>query len=67
MDLAPDRASTFAEEVDLLFAFLTGLSGFMAFLIAFGLAYFGIRYRKSIVRCRRLRRTKWSSLGRSCR
>jgi cytochrome c oxidase subunit II len=53
MDLAPDRATTFAEEVDLLFGFLTGISGFMSVLIALGLAYFAIRYRKSNLKVNR--------------
>lgn len=47
MDLTPDPATTFAQEVDLLFGFLTGITGLMSFLIAFSLAYFALRYHKS--------------------
>lgn len=47
MDLTPDPATTFAQEVDLLFGFLTGISGLMTFLIAFSLAYLALRYHRS--------------------
>jgi cytochrome c oxidase subunit 2 len=42
----PQQASTTAEQVDLFFIFLFGVTGAMAVLVAFLLFYFCIRYRR---------------------
>jgi cytochrome c oxidase subunit 2 len=44
--LFPDRASTIAGEVDALYFFLVGLSGFFAILIAALIVGFAIRFRR---------------------
>lgn len=44
--LFPEQASTMAREVDLLFYFLAGVSGFFSLLIAVLLLTFAIRYRR---------------------
>ena len=44
--LFPERASTIATEVDALYFFLVGLSGFFAVLIAGLIVTFAIRFRR---------------------
>ena len=44
--LFPERASTIAAEVDALYFFLVGLSGFMSILIATLIVSFAVRYRR---------------------
>src|ERR1700681_2609971 len=44
--LFPEQASTHAGQVDALFFFLLGVSGFFAALIAILLACFAIKYRR---------------------
>jgi cytochrome c oxidase subunit 2 len=44
--LFPERASTIADEVDALYFFLVGLSGFFSILIAVLVVAFAIRYRR---------------------
>jgi cytochrome c oxidase subunit II len=42
----PEQASSFASDVDRLYAFLCGISGLMMVLIGFLILYFAIKYRR---------------------
>jgi cytochrome c oxidase subunit II len=46
VQLAPEQASTAAEQVDPIFWFVTLVAGFFTVLIAFLVIYFGIKYRR---------------------
>jgi cytochrome c oxidase subunit 2 len=46
LPLFPPQASTLAAEVDALYCFLLGVSGFFALLIAVLVTYFAVRYRR---------------------
>ncbi len=46
LQLAPDQASTAAEQVDPIFWFVTLVVAFFTVLIAFLVIYFGVKYRR---------------------